>query len=36
VALRFRKAGRTLALATISRGQESLLAELAMEKGQSP
>ena len=36
VALRFRKAGRTLAVATIFRGQESLLAELAMEKGQSP
>jgi len=35
VALRFRKAGRTLAVATIFRGQESLLAELAMEKGQS-
>jgi apoptosis-inducing factor 3 len=36
VALRFRKAGRALAVATIFRGQESLLAELAMEKGQSP
>jgi hypothetical protein len=35
-ALRFRKAGRTLAVATIFRGQESLLAELAMEKGQAP
>jgi NADPH-dependent 2,4-dienoyl-CoA reductase/sulfur reductase-like enzyme len=35
-ALHFRKAGRTLAVATIFRGQESLLAELAMEKGQSP
>ena len=35
-ALRFRKAGRTLAVATIFRGQESLSAELAMEKGQSP
>ena len=31
--LRFRKAGRTLAVATIFRGHESLLAELAMEKG---
>ena len=36
VALRFRKAGRTLAVATIFRGQESLLAEHAMENGQSP
>jgi NADPH-dependent 2,4-dienoyl-CoA reductase/sulfur reductase-like enzyme len=36
VALRFRKAGRTLAVATIFRGQESLSAELAMEQGQSP
>ena len=36
VALRFRKAGRTLAVATICRGQESLLAELAMEEGKSP
>ena len=35
-ALRFRKAGRTLALATIFRGRESLLAEAAMERGQSP
>jgi NADPH-dependent 2,4-dienoyl-CoA reductase/sulfur reductase-like enzyme/nitrite reductase/ring-hydroxylating ferredoxin subunit len=35
-ALRFRKAGRTLAVATIFRGQESLRAELAMEQGQSP
>ena len=35
-ALRFRKAGRTLALATIFRGRESLLAEAAMEQGQSP
>jgi apoptosis-inducing factor 3 len=33
VALRFRKSGRTLALATIFRGRESLEAELAMEKG---
>jgi NADPH-dependent 2,4-dienoyl-CoA reductase/sulfur reductase-like enzyme len=36
VALRFRKAGRTGAVATIFRGQESLLAELAMEKGHLP
>jgi len=36
VALRFRKAGRTLAVATIFRGRESLLAEVAMERGQSP
>ena len=36
VALRFRKAGRTLAVATIFRGQESLRAELAMEQGHSP
>ena len=36
VALRFRKAGCTLALATIFRGRESLLAERAMEQGQSP
>ena len=36
VALRFRKAGRTLALATIFRGRESLAAELAMERSQSP
>jgi len=36
VALRFRKAGRTLAVATIFRGRESLSAELAMERGQSP
>jgi NADPH-dependent 2,4-dienoyl-CoA reductase/sulfur reductase-like enzyme/nitrite reductase/ring-hydroxylating ferredoxin subunit len=36
VALRFRKAGRTLAVATIFRGRESLSAELAMEQGQSP
>ena len=36
VALRFRKGGRTLALATIFRGQESLKAELAMEQGRSP
>jgi apoptosis-inducing factor 3 len=36
VGLRFRQAGRTLAVATIFRGRESLLAELAMERGQSP
>ena len=35
-ALRFRKAGRTLAVATIFRGHESLRAELAMEQGHSP
>ena len=35
VALRFRKDGRTLALATIFRGRESLEAELAMQRGQS-
>jgi NADPH-dependent 2,4-dienoyl-CoA reductase/sulfur reductase-like enzyme/nitrite reductase/ring-hydroxylating ferredoxin subunit len=36
VALRFRKGERTLAVATIFRGRESLAAELAMERGQSP
>ena len=36
MALRFRKAGRTLAVATIFRGQESLSAEVAMERNQSP
>jgi NADPH-dependent 2,4-dienoyl-CoA reductase/sulfur reductase-like enzyme len=36
VALRFRQAGRTLAVATIFRARESLLAEAAMERGQSP
>lgn len=36
VALRFRKANRTLAVATIFRGRESLLAEAAMERGLSP
>jgi NADPH-dependent 2,4-dienoyl-CoA reductase/sulfur reductase-like enzyme/nitrite reductase/ring-hydroxylating ferredoxin subunit len=35
-ALRFRQAGRTLAVATIFRGRESLLAEAAMERGRSP
>jgi NADPH-dependent 2,4-dienoyl-CoA reductase/sulfur reductase-like enzyme len=35
-ALRFCKAGRTLAVVTIFRGRESLAAELAMEQGQSP
>jgi NADPH-dependent 2,4-dienoyl-CoA reductase/sulfur reductase-like enzyme/nitrite reductase/ring-hydroxylating ferredoxin subunit len=35
-ALRFRRAGRTLAVASIFRGHESLLAEVAMERGQSP
>ncbi len=36
VALRFCKGDRTLAVATIFRGRESLTAELAMERGQSP
>ena len=35
VALQFRKNGRTLALATIFRGRESLERELAMQQGQS-
>jgi apoptosis-inducing factor 3 len=35
-ALHFRQAGRTLAVATIFRGRESLLAEAAMEQGQTP
>jgi apoptosis-inducing factor 3 len=36
VALRFRKNNRTLAVATIFRGRESLEAELAMQQGRSP
>jgi NADPH-dependent 2,4-dienoyl-CoA reductase/sulfur reductase-like enzyme len=36
VALRFRRNGRTLAVATIFRGRESLEAEVAMEHGRSP
>ena len=36
VALRFCQSGWTLAVATIFRGRESLLAEVAMERGQSP
>jgi len=36
VALRFMKDGRTLAVATISRGRESLQSELEMERGRSP
>ena len=35
-ALRFRKAGRRLAVATIFCGRECLAAELAIEQGQSP
>jgi apoptosis-inducing factor 3 len=35
-AQRFQKGGRTLAVATIFRGHESLLAELAMQRGQQP
>jgi NADPH-dependent 2,4-dienoyl-CoA reductase/sulfur reductase-like enzyme len=35
VALRFRKNGHTLALATIFRGRESLEAELALQQGRS-
>ena len=36
LAVRFRQAGRTRAVATIFRGRESLLAEVAMERGRSP
>ena len=36
VSLRFRKNGRTLALATIFRGRESLQVEFGMEQGRSP
>jgi NADPH-dependent 2,4-dienoyl-CoA reductase/sulfur reductase-like enzyme len=36
VTMRFRRGSRTLAVATIFRGRESLLAELAMEQGRSP
>ncbi len=36
VALRFRKGGRTLAVATIFRSEASLAAERAMEQGRSP
>jgi len=36
VALRFRSGTRTLAVATISRGRESLQAELAMQQGRLP
>ncbi|HEY6824584.1 MAG TPA: FAD-dependent oxidoreductase [Steroidobacteraceae bacterium] len=36
VACRFRRDGRTLAVATIFRGRESLQAEVAMEEGGSP
>jgi NADPH-dependent 2,4-dienoyl-CoA reductase/sulfur reductase-like enzyme/nitrite reductase/ring-hydroxylating ferredoxin subunit len=36
VTLRYRKGGRTLAVATIFRGQASLAAEAAMQSGQSP
>ena len=36
VALRFGSGGRTAAVATISRGRESLQAELAMQQGRSP
>jgi NADPH-dependent 2,4-dienoyl-CoA reductase/sulfur reductase-like enzyme/nitrite reductase/ring-hydroxylating ferredoxin subunit len=36
VAVRYRKDGRTMAVAVIFRGQESLKAEIAMEHGTSP
>jgi hypothetical protein len=36
VALWFRKAGRTLVVATIFRGRESVSARLAMERRQAP
>jgi NADPH-dependent 2,4-dienoyl-CoA reductase/sulfur reductase-like enzyme/nitrite reductase/ring-hydroxylating ferredoxin subunit len=36
VALRFQKGGRTLAVASIFRGRQSLLAEAAMEQGRQP
>ena len=36
VALRYRKGARTLAVATIFRGQASLAAEAAMQRGESP
>ena len=36
LAVRFRQAGRTRAVATIFRGRESLFAEAAMERGRSP
>jgi apoptosis-inducing factor 3 len=36
VTLRYKKAGRTLAVATIFRGQASLAAEVAMQAGKSP
>lgn len=36
VALRYKRGSRTLAVATIFRGRESLSAEAAMERGQSP
>jgi hypothetical protein len=36
VSVRFQKGGRTLAVASVFRGRESLLAELAMEQGRQP
>jgi NADPH-dependent 2,4-dienoyl-CoA reductase/sulfur reductase-like enzyme len=36
VAMRFRRDGRTMAVATIFRAQQSLEAEVAMEQGRSP